>query len=295
MKSLVRFILPVLILVSLGTGGYLLYRQNSRVSTPLDRQKIQVVASFYPLAFFTERIGGNLVQVKTITPPGTEPHDYDLSAQDIAAIEHANLLVLNGYVETWGEKIRENLRDTKIRMVIAGEGLFSGTDPHLWLDPVLAGQESEKIADALISIDPTNASEYRKNQTALVADFDQLDAKFRIGLQTCTRQDIITSHAAFGYLASRYGFRQVPIAGISPDEEPPAQTLANIAKFARENAVKYIFFERLVSPKLADTIATEVSAQTLVLDPLEGISTGKDYFTVMEENLKNLKTALECK
>ncbi len=128
---------------------------------------------------------------------------------------------------------------------------------------------------------------------------DQLDKTYAEGLKTCKQKDIITSHAAFGYLATRYGLNQVAISGISPDEEPSSQQLAEVAKFAKENDVKYIFFESLVSPKLSETIAHEIGAKTLVLDPLEGISDddikqGKNYFTVMENNLKNLQKALQC-
>ena len=304
------YIIPLLIVCIL-TGGYFFSQQGKGEAQPtsIDSSKIQVVASFYPLAFMAERIAGDLVQVQTITPAGTEPHDYDPSAQDIATIEQAKLLVLNGGVESWGERIKQNLKGTNVQIVVAGEGLSSKqiaeegqtiADPHVWLDPVLVKAESKRIADALIQIDSAHTSEYRKNETALDAELDKLDRDYKMELTSCGKKDIITSHAAFGYLAVRYGFTQIPIAGISPDEEPSAKTLATIVDFVRKNDVKYIFSERLVSPKLARTIATEVGAQTLVLDPLEGISnvdvqTGKNYFTIMRENLQNLRIALECK
>jgi zinc transport system substrate-binding protein len=172
-------------------------------------------------------------------------------------------------------------------------------DPHVWLNPQLAKNEVRRITDGYISIDPTNTMFYQENEKALDDKLDQLDSEYKEGLANCQNKDIITSHAAFAYLAEQYGLNQVAISGLSPDEEPSAQQLADVANFARKNNVRYIFFESLVSPKLSETIASEIGAKTMVLDPIEGLSDddikqGKNYFTVMEDNLKNLQTALQC-
>lgn len=284
---------------------YLAYRQPAITDTG---NKIQVAASFYPLYFFATQIGGDKVAVTNITPSGAEPHDYEPSTQDIARIESGNMLILNGSVEAWGDKLRTQLAGSKVAVVVAGQGLLTkqlteeGTtmsDPHVWLNPALAKQEAHTIAQGLANIDPIDAAYFTANEAALDSKLDALDADYKAGLARCVRKDIITSHAAFAYLAERYGLNQVAIAGLSPDEEPSAAQLATVADFAKKNGVKYIFFEGLVSPKLSQTIANEVGAQTLVLDPLEGISdtdqtAGKDYFTVMEGNLKNLELALQC-
>lgn len=244
-----------------------------------------------------------------ITPAGAEPHDYDPSTQEVARIEHGNMLVLNGGVEAWGDKIRDNLKGSKVTIVVAGEGLLrkqlteegqTMKDPHVWLNPQLAKEEAQRITAGYIAVDPKHASYYKENQASLNTRLDRLDAQYKAGLSDCKSKDVITSHAAFAYLAEQYGLQQVAISGLSPDEEPSAQQLAKIADFAKKNNVKYIFFESLVSPKLSETIAHEIGAKTMVLDPLEGISEdgikqGKDYFTVMEQNLKNLQTALQCK
>ncbi|MBI5123662.1 zinc ABC transporter substrate-binding protein [Candidatus Roizmanbacteria bacterium] len=286
----------------------LIFVFTNKSQPKLTNNKLQVTTSFYPLYFFASEIGGDKANVKNITPVGAEPHDYEPTTQDIARIEKSSLLILNGGVEAWGDKIKENLKDSNAKIISASDNLLTKElteegktikDPHVWLDPILAKKEVTQITDGYIKTDPTNAIYYQTNQTQLNAKLDKLDIEFKTGLATCKQKNIITSHAAFGYLAARYGLNQVAVSGVSPDAEPSSQNLANVAKFAKENNVKYIFFESLVSPKLSETIAREVGAKTLVLDPLEGISDddmkqGKNYFTVMKNNLKNLQKALEC-
>lgn len=306
-----NYLVYILVGILLITGIFFLFKTRNTSVPYIDNSnhKLQVTTSFYPLYFFSSQIGGDMAEVKNITPTGVEPHDYEPTAQDIARIEKSDLLVLNGEVESWGNKIKNNLQGKDIKVLLAGEGLLTkqldkdGTsiiDPHLWLDPVLAKQQVNNIANGFISIDSPNTAYYQHNQQLLGTQLDQLDHSYKTGLSNCQQRDIITSHTAFGYLAARYGLNQVAISGLSPDQEPSSQQLVTVAKYAKEHNVKYIFFESLVSPKLADTVAQEIGAQTLVLDPLEGISNddieqGKNYFTVMEENLKNLQTALQCK
>ncbi|MDB5245107.1 MAG: hypothetical protein JWN90_212 [Parcubacteria group bacterium] len=271
--------------------------------------RLNVVASFYPMYFFASQIGGDNVTVTNITPSGAEPHDYEPSTQDVARIESANVLVLNGSVEAWGDKEKGILAGSNVTVITAGEGLLTKqlrengetmNDPHIWLDPILAKQEAHAIAQGLAKADPAHADYYAQNEQALDAKLDQMDSEYRAGLAQCTSKDIVTSHAAFAYLSEQYGLTQVAISGLSPDEEPSSAQLAKVADFARTNGVKYIFFESLVSPKLSQTIATEVDAKTMVLDPIEGISDEDrakeaDYFSIMRNNLQNLKVALECK
>ena len=245
-----------------------------------------------------------------ITPAGAEPHDYEPTAQDIAQIENSKLLILDGTgLEAWGKNVKQNLDPKNTVVLTVGDGLINQKvmedgqnviDPHIWLSPQLAKKITDKITQAFIQIDPPNSSYYQTNADTLKAKLDDLDIQYKQGLLNCTEKNIITSHAAFGYLATAYGLNQVPIAGLSPDAEPSPSQLADIVKFAKSNNVKYIFFESLVSPKLADTIATEVGAKTLVLNPIEGlskdeISQGNNYLTEMQNNLTNLRTALQCK
>lgn len=271
--------------------------------------KIQVTTSIYPLYFFSQEIGGDKATIVNITPAGVEPHDYEPTAQDLVQIEHSKLLILNGGgLEAWGENIKQNLNTKNTVIVTVGEGLTNQhvleegkniTDPHIWLSPPLAKKIVDNITQGFIQIDPLYKSYYQSNADALKSKLDDLDVQYKQGLINCAQKNIITSHAAFGYLATTYGFTQLPIAGLSPDAEPSPQQLANIVTFAKVNNVKYIFFESLVSPKLSNTIATEVGAKTLVLNPLEGLtnkemSQGENYFTKMQNNLVNLQIALEC-
>lgn len=300
-----KYVAAVLGVIVIGVLAYtLMGRQNPEASG----EKMSIVASFYPVYFFASEIGGDKADVMNVTPAGGEPHDYEPTAQDMARIESGKLLILNGGVEAWAENIEQNIDPSRTIVVTAGKGLMTQqvveegetiTDPHVWLSPLLAQQMVDKIASGFTQADPDNASYYATNAQALKAKLSDLDTAYKQGLSTCKSKNIITSHAAFGYLASTYGLNQVPITGVSPDAEPSAQELAQVAKFARDNNVKYIFFESLVSPKLSETIATEVGAQTLVLNPLEGltdeeIAADKDYFTEMQNNLANLKTALQC-
>lgn len=301
-KKIILLILLVIIIIGAVWFANRANTSNHISNIQAQKTKIQVSASFYPVYFFAKEIGGDRAFVKNITPAGVEPHDYEPTTQDIANIENGDLLVLNGGVEAWGNKIRDNLRETKVKIVIAGEGLYTAQiqDPHFWLSPPLAKKEVEKITEGYISIDPNNSNYYKEKENILENKLDDLNNKFKAGLKDCSSHDFVTSHAAFSYLAEQYDLIQIPISGLSPDEEPSAQKLARVVDLAKRKNVKYIFFEKLISPKLAETIAAEVGAQTLVLDPLEGISdddssAGKNYFTVMEDNLKNLHTALQCK
>lgn len=260
---------------------------NKLPTSPLDSQKIHIATSLYPLYFFASQIAGDKAIIKNITPAGVEPHEYEPTPRDLVFIEKSQLLILNGGVETWGKKV------TARNVLTAGAGLINGSDPHVWLDPLLAKQEAKKIAEALVSIDKKNKNYYKKNAQKLYTQLDSLDVQYRIGLSGCKKHDIVTSHAAFGYLANAYGLHQVAITGLSPDAEPSTKKLAEVTDFVKTNKVTYIFFETLVSPKLAETIAAETGAKTLVLDPLEGISEGT-FITIMQSNLDNLQKALEC-
>ena len=215
---------------------------------------------------------------------------------------------MNGGVEPWGDKIKDELSDKNTVVVIAGEGLLTQQileegktkeDPHIWLSPRLAKQEVNKILEGFKKADQQNSKYYETNAQILNEQLDELNMQYKKSLANCQKKDFITSHAAFGYLAHEYGLNQVAITGVSPDEEPSAQKLAELADFVTKNNIKYIFFESLVSPKLSQTLALETGTKTLVLDPLEGIpqeemQKGSTYMSIMQINLNNLQTALEC-
>ncbi len=270
---------------------------------------LRVTTSFYPLYFFAHEVGGEYVEVINLTPAGAEPHDYELTAQDVVTIEQSQLLLVNGKLEVWEDKIRSLLQGKSTHILEVGDSLFSQTilnedgenaiDPHIWLSPILAKNIVERITQTFIELDPQHTQQYQQNALRVQKQLDDLDQIYRQGLQHCQTKDIVTSHAAFGYMAAGYDLRQIPITGISPEEEPSLQQLAEMTRFAKQHNVKVIFFESLVSPKLAETLAKEINAQTLVLNPLEGLTSqeiqeGKTYFTEMEQNLLNIKVALRC-
>ncbi|WP_427051343.1 metal ABC transporter solute-binding protein, Zn/Mn family [Paenibacillus sp. TC-CSREp1] len=172
-----------------------------------------------------------------------------------------------------------------------------GLDPHVWLSPALAIKEVRNIEAGLAKAAPQHADQFKQNADAYVAKLEALDQDFKAAVKDSKRKDFITQHAAFAYLAQEYGLQQVPIAGLSPEQEPSAAQMASVIDFAKEHKVKTIFFETLVSSKVSDTIAQEVGAKTAVLNPIEGLTedevkAGKDYISVMRENLEALKLAL---
>ncbi len=295
-------------LVFVGLLTLIINKKNSSSITSPD--KIQVSTSFYPLYFFASQIGGDKADIKNVTPAGAEPHDYEPTPNDIASIENSNLLILNGGgLEAWGDDIKKNIDPSHTLVVTAGENLTNQKvveagkeiiDPHVWLAPPLASEMVDKIVAGFIQADAKNRDYYKQNAEKLKTELATLDTEYKNGLKSCASKDIVTSHAAFGYLSTIYGLHQVSITGISPDSEPSPKALADISAFAKKNGVKYIFFESLVSPKLSETVAREIGAKTMVLDPIEGISSedlakGDNYFTVMRSNLASLKIVLECK
>lgn len=286
--------------------------------TPPESDIVSVSASIYPLAFLAQEVGKGATNVRQITAAGLEPHDFEPTPADIAAIRASKILLFNGSVDAWAEEIAANASEKNIlaiRMMdhvpllhleeepqeeeYADHEDHGTVDPHIWLDPVLMQTQTAVIRDAFIQADPSNTQVYTSNAMSLTQKFAALDASFTNGLQSCALKEIVVSHNAFQYLSARYGFKTVAIAGLSPEEEPSAKRLAEIADIVKEKNIQYIFFESLMDPKLSDTIAQETGAQTLVLHPLEGLSSeevekGATYFSVMEQNLKNLRTAMQC-
>jgi zinc transport system substrate-binding protein len=251
----------------------------------------RVVAAFYPLAFAAEQIGGPVVNVENLTPPGAEPHDLEVSPQDVADLRSADLVLLLGRGFQPQLEDAAGQSDKVVRLLdTPGLGVHSNEDPHVWLDPVRYAKIVARVGEALGN--PEAAAQ-------LEARLRELDRKFRAGLAHCERHDIVTSHEAFGYLAERYGLEQVAITGLSPEAEPEPGKLQDVVQLVRERGVTTIYFETLVSPRIAETVARETGAKTAVLNPIEGLTDeetarGGDYFTLMRENLASLRAGLSC-
>ncbi len=309
MKKITLFIIFIILLVLLVILiSKITLRQSSIIQSSKDG-KLNVAASFYPIYFFASQIGGDKAHVFNITSPTAEPHDFGPTTQTIVKIHDSNLLIINGgNLEPWSQKLQDQLSGSKVKIVIAGAGLTNNEmvengqkiqDPHIWLDPLLAKKEAGKILAGFKEADPKDAAYFEKNAELFYSRLDSLDKEYRDGLKNCNKKDFVTAHAAFGYVAAQYGINQVAISGVTPDEEPSSQKMAEIADLVRKENIKIIFFEKLVSSKLSQTIAAETGAKTLVLDPIEGITKdemakGQDYFSLMRNNLNNLMKALEC-
>ncbi|GGD66943.1 metal ABC transporter substrate-binding protein [Paenibacillus nasutitermitis] len=287
--------------------------------------KLKIVATFYPMAEFSRQVAGSHAEVIGLIPSGTEPHDWEPSAKDMVQIQEADVFVYNGLVEEWVQDALDSAGSQQRIVVEASSGIElmesmiveeegeggrdedhdhnhahedgHVLDPHVWLSPVLAQQEVAAIQRALVQADPAHEADYKKNAEAYIARLQDLDEAFRKGLENPKRKEFVTQHAAFGYLAKEYGLTQIPIAGLSPDEEPSPEKMAGVVEFAKKNQMKTIFFETLVEPKVAQTIADEIGAKTDVLNPLEGLTEEEtaqemDYIAVMNKNLEALKKAL---
>ncbi|MDO9099098.1 MAG: metal ABC transporter substrate-binding protein [Candidatus Methanoperedens sp.] len=273
--------------------------------TQQDSGKIKMVTTFYPLYEFSQRIGGDRVEVSIMVPAGVEPHEWEPGPRDIINIQSARIFVYNGAgFEPWVEETLKGVDPEKLVVVDFTKGIEllkeegEALDPHIWLDPVFVKNQVYLIEEALIKSDPENETYYKANAQTLREELTKLDEEIRTELVTTKKKVFIASHAAFSYYAKRYGLKQIAITGLSPEAEPSPAKIVEIVKIAKENEVKYIFFETLVSPRLSEVIAKEVGAKTLVLNPIEGLSQaemdeGKTYFTVMRDNLKNLKLALD--
>lgn len=292
-----------------------------------------VVASFYPLYAFAREIAGGKAEVVSLVPPGVEPHDWEPAPRDVARVEKATLFIYNGADFDPGAARLAKTAAAAGRAVAeatAGLSLLPADqpahekehgdtghghghaqakdadskdrprDPHVWLDPTLAQAQVAIIRDALAKADPSNAQHYAAQATTYTTRLGGLHDAYSRGLAECKRREIVVSHAAFTYLAHRYRLLQVPVMGLAPQSEPSPAEIARVVRTVRRIKAKVIFFETLVSGRLADTLASEVGAKTMVLNPIEGLTpeeekAGKDYVSLMEHNLENLRTALECR
>jgi zinc transport system substrate-binding protein len=261
-----------------------------------DDGRTSVVAAFYPLAYAAEEIGGDGVSVRNLTPPGAEPHDVELSARDVERIRSADVvLYLGSGFQPAFERAVEGARGEAVDLLadvrLLEERRERKADPHVWLDPVRYRTMARRIAAAVDR--PGGDAEFVERLRAL-------HAELRRGLARCERREIVTSHAAFGYLADRYRLEQIGITGVEPEGEPTARVLEGVIREVKTRGAKTVFFETLVSPKLAETVAREAGARTAVLNPIEGLTEeelerGETYFSLMRRNLEALRRALGCR
>ncbi|KIL38195.1 ABC transporter substrate-binding protein [Gordoniibacillus kamchatkensis] len=294
---------------------------SQTVDRQLDPHKLNVVASFYPLYDFATKIGGDHVHVVNLVPAGVEPHDWSPKSRDLQLLGRSQVFVYEGIgFEGWADNALKTLKADGPVVVEAGKGVpllqaaeddghdvkdggeagesKPGADPHIWLSPANAKIIGANIKQAFIQADPAHKQDYEANYANFASKLDALDAKYKQQLGGVKQKQLVVSHQAFGYLCRDYGLTQMPIMGLAPDAEPTAQEMKKINDFIKQNNVKTIFFEELVSDKLAKTLAKDAGVGTAVLNPLEGLTeqqqkAGQDYFSVMETNLQHLVQALQ--
>ena len=264
------------------------------------KDKIVVYTSIYPMSDLAKKIGGDKAEVVNMVPAGTEPHDWEPTVNDMVGLENCDLFVYNGAgMEPWIDKVRDVLENKDIiKEASAGCELIDHdgiTDPHTWLSVSNAKIEAENIANAMISADGKNKEYYEENLKKLNEKFDETDEMYKSEVKNFKSKNIIVSHEAFGYLCKEYGLTQTGIEWLNAEGEPEAAKMAEIIETVRNENIKVIFFEELVSSKTAETIAEETGAKCLALNPIEGTDDeeNEDYFSIMKDNLDNLKIALE--
>ena len=264
-----------------------------------DDGRLQVTAGFYPLAWVSERVGGEHVDVTGLTDPGVEPHDIEPTFARTVALARADLVVVeHGLQPAIDEAVAQNAegRVLDVTDVVQLREEDGETDPHFWLDPLLLADAADAVAADLAELDPPNAASYAANATALRADLEALDGEFVSGLAECERHVVVSSHDAFGYWG-RYGIEVAPVAGLTPDAEPTPAGLARLQQLIREEGITTVFSERLASPKLTDALARDLGLRTEVLDPVEGPTSedaDENYLSLMRENLTALEEANGC-
>jgi zinc transport system substrate-binding protein len=255
-------------------------------------EKKEVAASFYPLAFAAQELGGDDVEVVNLTPPGTEPHDLEPTPSDVRELKSADLVLLLGHgFQPQLEDAAGNGDEVVDLLDTPGVNRFENGDPHVWLDPARYELMARRIGDELGT---------RASVRSFVSRLKALDRDYRRGLTDCARDDIVTSHDAFGYVAQRYGLHQIPITGLSPEAEPSPKDLSRVVDLVRSTHATTVFSETLVSPRIAKAVASETGARTAVLNPIEGLEPseaekGADYFVLMRSNLAALRLALGCR
>ena len=307
------------LLLGLPLAGVLLFALGACGSSPASPDgsrgdTVAVTAAFYPLAYAVERVGGDHVTGTNLAKPGAEPHDVELTPRDVAGLRNAGLVIYEkgfqpavdaAVTEVDSGKVLDVATAVDLTLPATDDGhnhagaehAHEGVDPHFWLDPTRYASAVTAISAKLAEVDPANATAYAQNAATFVGELSTLDDEFRAGLKNCTNRDLVTGHAAFGYLAARYDLHQEGIAGISPDVEPNAATMKSIIEHIREHKVTTVYAETLVNKDLTETIAKETGASVAVLDPIEGLSdasAGKNYLEVMRSNLATLTKGQGC-
>ena len=260
---------------------------------------LNIYTSFYCIYDLTQKIAGDKARVTNLIPAGTEPHDWEPTPGDMAKLSKCDVLFCNGLnMEGWLDSVKASADVNAVVLSDAITDLPARDDPHIWLDPILADEMARGIFTELAALDPENSDYYAKNYSALSERLNALDAKYMKELGPYKGSKIVVSHKAYSYLCADYGLEQIAVDGLFADSEPSPQKMKQIIDTINSEGITTVFYEELLSRKVVETISSETNAELLPLNPIEGleqdeIDAGKDYFSIMEENLENLKTALQ--
>lgn len=287
-RACTAILLPLGLLTACGTGSSA-------------ESETTIAAGFYPLEFLAQRVAGDTYTVENLTTPGAEPHDLELGIAETVTVSNAALVVYeSGFQPAIDTSVEENAKGATLdaTTVVELETLDSGeTDPHFWLDPLRMADVGDALAERLTEINPDGEDTFTSNAEALRTELETLDQEYTQGLENCARTTVVVNHDAFGYL-EKYGVELHAILGLSPDAEPTAADLQDVRSVVETEGITTVFSETLVSPKLAETLASDLGIDTAVLDPLEGLSDDSadaDYLSVMRSNLAALQRANDCR
>lgn len=328
MRNYRRIVLGLPLLTALALSACSAPGDDAAGGAESEGDALGVLASFYPLQYVAEQVGGDMVNVSTLTPPGAEPHNLELSPATVAQLEEASVVVyLSGFQPAVDEAVAQTSPEHAIDATDAvepapadaheedaaaggeehaedahSEGApaedaheHDSEDPHFWLDPELLAEVAHLVADELAAVDPGNAASYEANAEELTEELTALDEEFATGLANCENRTIVVSHEAYGYLADKYDLNQVGISGLDPETEPSPARLAEIGEVVENEDVTTIFTESLVNPRVAETLAADLGVETALLDPVEGlVDENSNYQQVMRDNLAALRGALSC-
>ncbi len=316
-RNVLIVLLSLMVILLFGCG------KNQESINPIDQGKINILTTIFPLYDFAKQIGGEYVNVKSFIPAGVDPHHYEPSAKEMIELNNANLFIYNGAgYELWVDKAVQNLNQEETKVVNASLGLelLSGNhdhddehateeeeehdhehgdfDPHVWLDPMKAKQQAALILDALIELAPEHKAAFQSNYDRLATELDQLDADYKTAFAKVTKKKVVVAHQAFSYLAHRYGFEQIAVAGLSTSNEPSQKEILKLIDVLRENDLKYVAYDSIVESKVAQTVQREANAEAITLNTIENatkpqLAAGVTYVQFMKENLAVLKKILE--
>ena len=302
-------------------------KEKSKAFSGADGKKeaeiLKVYTTIYPFEYFANRIGGKFVEAACILPPGADDHAFEPSTKQIIQVSAGDLFIYNGLgLESYANKMDSALKSQHVKVVEASKGIqtiahheqegeheaegheedhqhaHGDKDPHVWIDPERSIILAENIKNALVELRPQEKEVFEKNYEDLRTDLESLNTDFSKLIHTKKKPEMIVSHAAYGYWEDRYGLKQIPIAGLSPSEEPSQKDLTKIVSKAKRDKIQYVIFEQNVTPKVAEIIRKEIKAEPLHLHNLavlteEDINNNQDYLSLMKENLKTLDQALD--